>query len=128
MDSKEENELHDVLTREIHVMREVLASMHMEQKAIMQKDCASLSLIVENRTELLSVMRRLRCLILDKIDLVAVDKVDNFGHLKEQITTLVDKIQSLRQHNRSLRRISPYPMPKEKPLKGKIKLMTITKQ
>lgn len=124
MDSREENELHEVMTREIHIMREVLASMHMEQKAIMQKDCASLSLIVENRTALLSIMRRLRSLILDKIDYVDTDK---FSHLQDQIMTLGEKIQSVRQHNRQLKYFSPYPKPMEKPLKGKIKLMTLTK-
>lgn len=127
MDSNEKKELHEVMTREICVMREVLSSMHMEQKAILQKDCASLSLISENRTALLSVMQRLRSLILSKIDHVEEEEACEYSHLKEQIMTLVDKIQSARQHNRCLRVESPYILPMVKVEKPKIRVMTMTK-
>ena len=121
----EENELHEVMTREIHVMREMLANMHLEQKAIMQRDCASLLLITENRTALLSVMQRLRSLILSKIDNPSTLEECEVSHMKDQIITLVDKIQSCRQNNRSLGS-GPVRMPLPKPEKAKVKVMTIT--
>lgn len=124
MGSQEENELHEVMTREIHVMREMLANMHMEQKAIMQKDCASLSLITETRTSLLSAMQRLRSLILDKMDFVNEEEFE-FSHLKQQIMTLGEKIQSVHQHNRSLRNFTPQPLPMTQAKKAKVKVITL---
>lgn len=124
METKEENELHEVMTREIHVMREMLANMHLEQKAIMRRDCASLQLIKEDRTALLSVMQRLRSLILSKIDRVNTEEVCEFTNMKEQIISLVEKIHFFRQHNRSLG--GKIPLQLAVPRKAKIQVITIT--
>lgn len=126
MSSKEIQELNDVMAREVHVMREVLASMHMEQRAILQRDCAKLLLIKENRTNLISAMRRLRGLILDKIDHLEHPGECEFTSLKDQIMTLVEKIQSAHKNNRSLSAVPQYAVPLLKPKLPKITVMTIT--
>jgi hypothetical protein len=67
-------------------------------------------------------MQRLRSLILDKMDHVNEEGCE-FSHLKQQIITLGEKIQSVHQHNRSLRGGTPQPV--AQPKKAKIKVMTI---
>ena len=117
-------DLCEVMSREVTVMREVLANMHLEQNAILRKDCACLSIIKEDRTALLDSMKNLRSLIIDKIDQLDISEESEFIVLKEQILTLGEKIQSLLHHNRTLE-IYPFQPKAVKEKKVKVVLKTL---
>ncbi len=132
-------DLHDIMSREVSVLREVLANMHAEQHAILNKDRVSQLILNENRVVLVNDMRKLRELMITKMEVVeesaieaipkAVDGDSQFLTLKDQILTLGQKIHDQKKYNHSLQSCQCYcPQPDVKKNSIKIGLITLERR
>jgi len=118
-----QEDLNNVMTREIHVMREVLANIQMEQRALLHNDGTRLSAITQDRISLVLAMRRLRALIFDKMDAIEGSPSSEFFSLKDQLLTLVEKIQDVHRYNQSLKSCGKYLVKKGEPKSKKLGLI-----